>query len=167
MVDRESQPMAQLSTEVLGCSQNQSGVNSLHPFRVPGGDCARDSWSDHKSKESACVADNKELHKAWNKCQCFKTLGGNLNCKAFYHHRPSLRRASWSYPVHSLLQALAFVNGALKTSWTVAGFAECLSWSAYSSTNWQRGKKENWNSTQHWDRKRDSNVADTGVWLVC
>lgn len=39
--------------------------------------CARDSWSDHKSQKNGCVTDNKELHAARNKSQCFKTLGGN------------------------------------------------------------------------------------------
>lgn len=36
MIDREPQPTVQLSKEALGCSQNEAGVNSFHPSRVPG-----------------------------------------------------------------------------------------------------------------------------------
>lgn len=140
-----------LSNEALGCSWNEAGVNSFRPCKAPGM-VVQVSWSDHKSEKDGCVSDNKELHKARNKHQYFKTLGGNLNCKAFYHHRPSPRGASWSYTKHILLQALGF-------QWVFWNRLNCsllfrvcrlVSLQQYKLAAWQERK---WNSIQHWDWK--------------
>lgn len=123
-----------LPKEALGPSQNEAGVNGLHPYRVPTDDLIT-------TAKSACVTNNTGLHRPEASSSVFKHLGETKAAKHFIvsgHRREGPAEAT---PHTSSYKPWAF-NGALKTSWTVAGFSECFSWSAYSSTNWQHGKKK-------------------------